>query len=107
MRRRCRWGRSPKTGGAGRVAEDGGGAARGGNEARDDAEEGGFTSSVFAEDDGGGSGVEGCGDVAQGSEGAVELGDGVDAGGGGGCRGAGWGGGRHRGDLRGLFLRVY
>ena len=92
----------------GPFAEDGGGAACGGNEARDDAEEGRFTSSVFAEDDGGGSGVEGCGDVAQGGEGAVELGDGVDAGGCCSCCfGASYGCGWHRVYLLCLFMRVY
>ena len=89
-------------------AEDGGGAASGGDEARDDAEESGFAGSVFAEDDGGGSSGEGGGDVTQGGEGAVELGDGVDAGGCGSCCfGASYGCGWHRVYLLCLFMRVY
>ncbi len=62
----------------GAFAEDGDGAASGRDEAGDDAEEGGFAGAVFAEDDGAGSGGEGRGDVAEGGEGAVDLGDGVE-----------------------------
>ena len=61
----------------GRLREDRYGAAGGGDETGDEAEEGGFAGSVFAEDDGGGSGGEGGRDVAEGGEGAVDLGDGI------------------------------
>ena len=91
MRRRWWWGGSRRRDGA----------AGGRDEAGDDAEEGGFAGAVFAEDDGAGSGGEGGGDVTQGGEGAVELGDGVERCGGRLCFGAGWGCGRHL-----LFLLV-
>ena len=65
-----------------RFGEDGGGAAGGSDEAGDDAQECRFAGAVFADDDGAGACGEGCGDVAEGGEGAVDLGDGLQFGGG-------------------------
>jgi hypothetical protein len=56
--------------------------ASGGDETGDNAQEGGFAGAVIAKDDGGGADGEVGGDLAQGGEAAVELGDGIEARGG-------------------------
>ena len=56
-----------------RFGEDGDAAASGIDEAGDDAKEGGFAGAVFAEDDGAGACGEGCRDVAESGEAAVDL----------------------------------